>query len=163
MKLSLAAWWRHHSLAFIHSRTPAATANPKLSFTMEPSSPSHRNNARKRASPHTTDNPGESQQSKRRKTQEERDLEAREAFEAPPEFYDRLSSPYLNRRMLAELERRTQLPRPGLERPRSEASLSASTRRRVRKFARHGGPNLLDIRGVSNPPIRWLTYADEYL
>lgn len=61
----------------------------------------------------------------------------------PPEFYDRLSKIWLTTRALRELDRRNRLSRK--ERPRNyDRSLPSLSR-----YARHGGPDLTEIRGVS--------------
>lgn len=79
---------------------------------------------------------------KRAKTKSEIEREAWESWEYPPEFYDRLSKVSLSRRALKELDRRTHTrrchPSPPVIRPRDLA-----------QFARHGGPDLRHLRGVS--------------
>ncbi|KAK7428985.1 hypothetical protein QQZ08_004497 [Neonectria magnoliae] len=88
---------------------------------------------------------------KKAKTRSEIDREAWESWEYPPEFYDRLSKISLNRRALKELDRRTRTRR---SHPSPPVSPSAGTirSRDLARFARHGGPDLRDLRGYPHPP-----------
>lgn len=93
----------------------------------------------------------------------------------PPEFYDSLSEVFLTRRALRELDRRNSIGAPTItgssptrhrepltrgayrepQRKDSTATrlldpgIETTVAREVAKFARHGGPDLSDIRGVS--------------
>lgn len=71
----------------------------------------------------------------------------------PPEFWDRLSKLWLTRQALRELDRRNTQRAPS----RREAARHTADYRRCRKlriskdiklFARHGGPDLSDLRNV---------------
>src|SRR5438105_4817025 len=64
------------------------------------------------------------------------------------EFYDSLSKVWLTRRALKELNRRTnQVNRP--KRPASTTQrVTRNTSNKIRTFAKDGGPDLRDIRGV---------------
>jgi hypothetical protein len=64
-------------------------------------------------------------------------------------FYDSLSKVWLTRRALKELDRRTtQVNSP--KRPASaiQRVYREDTLKQIRRFARHGGPELRDLRGV---------------
>ncbi|KUI56432.1 hypothetical protein VP1G_10823 [Cytospora mali] len=63
----------------------------------------------------------------------------------PPEFWDRLSTIPFTRRALEEFDRRTRL-QPALPR-RPSPPLTAN----LTRFARHGGPDLRDLRGCRCP------------
>src|SRR5947207_544437 len=62
-------------------------------------------------------------------------------------FWDLLSKLWLTRRALKELERRTAQPaRPA---PVGQCNLSREDyTNEIKRFARHGGPDLCDLRGV---------------
>ncbi|RSL66074.1 hypothetical protein CEP54_003886 [Fusarium duplospermum] len=93
---------------------------------------------------------------KKIKTRSEAELEAWESWEYPPEFYDRLSKVHLSRRALKELNRRTRARRSPASPPASpirHALLRTRTSRELARFARHGGPDLRDLRGYPHPPI----------
>ena len=64
----------------------------------------------------------------------------------PPEFWDNLSKVPLCRRALREFNRRT----VGLTAPKPPAPsvLKGDLVKQLKRFARHGGPSLRDIRGV---------------
>lgn len=64
----------------------------------------------------------------------------------PPEFWDNLSRVPLCRRALREFNRRT--IRPVAPEPPARPSLKEDLVKQLKRFARHGGPNLCDIRGV---------------
>ncbi|KAF5675921.1 glyoxylate reductase [Fusarium denticulatum] len=92
---------------------------------------------------------------KKAKTRSKIAGKARESWEYPPEFYDRLSKISLNRRALKELDRRTRARRSHPSPPVSPSTgiLSCTTRPRdLARFARHGGPDLRDLRGYPHPP-----------
>lgn len=82
------------------------------------------------------DNPSESQPSKRLKS-------------SRAEFYDSLSKVWLTRRALKELDRRTRQANSP-QRPASAPRrvYRESTSKQIQRFARHGGPDLRDLRGV---------------
>ncbi|KIH88776.1 hypothetical protein SPBR_07647 [Sporothrix brasiliensis 5110] len=68
----------------------------------------------------------------------------------PPEFYDRLSKIHLTHGALAELDRRSRLTRhsPKHHRPHIATSLFLHTmpnKKDLAQFARHGGPDLMDV------------------
>jgi hypothetical protein len=83
------------------------------------------------------DNPSESQPSKRFKS-------------SRAKFYDSLSKVWLTRRALKELDRRTRQAnspqRPAPPSQRKETSQEETSKQK--RFARHGGPDLRDLRGV---------------
>ncbi|PVH68989.1 hypothetical protein DL98DRAFT_522428 [Cadophora sp. DSE1049] len=84
------------------------------------------------------DNPSESQPSKRLKS-------------SRAEFYDSLSKVWLTRRALKELDRRTlQANIPQRLTPPSQRVYPEETSKQKR-FARHGGPDLRDLRGYPAP------------
>ncbi|KAI8958187.1 hypothetical protein F5Y11DRAFT_362951 [Daldinia sp. FL1419] len=68
------------------------------------------------------------------------ELDAWASWKYPPEFWDRLSKVELTRRALEELNRRTKTRRPPPTR-------TITTPRDFARFARHGGPDLCDLRG----------------
>jgi hypothetical protein len=82
------------------------------------------------------DDPSESQPSKRLKS-------------SKAEFYDSLSKVWLTRRALKELDRRTRQANSP-QRPASAPRriYREDTLEQVQRFARHGGPELRDLRGV---------------
>ena len=73
----------------------------------------------------------------------------------PPEFWDNLSKQWLTRRALRELNRRNSTTQPS--HPKATAGghcanipkLVKESGRGLARFARQGGPNLFDLRGVS--------------
>ncbi|KAF4467340.1 glyoxylate reductase [Fusarium albosuccineum] len=71
---------------------------------------------------------------KNAKTRSEAELEAWESWEYPPEFYDRLSKISLNISPSAGILSYTICPQD------------------IARFARHGGPNLCNLRGYPYPP-----------
>ena len=60
------------------------------------------------------------------------------------EFYDSLSKVWLTRRALKELDQRTRQRAP--QRPPSVPR--RSDLKQIQRFAKHGGPDLRDLRGV---------------
>ena len=75
--------------------------------------------------------------------------------EAKAAFWDSLSRVHLTRRALKELDRRNQLhiqPRTTASRIRPNQSRPLKTLRdstgQIKRFARHGGPDLTDLRAV---------------
>ncbi|KAK0718738.1 hypothetical protein B0T21DRAFT_351541 [Apiosordaria backusii] len=96
---------------------------------------------------------------KKTKTRAEIELEAWESFEYPPEFWDRLSKISLTHRALKELDRRNRTRRCHPSSPSPPASPSrrvlsrATTAQELAQFARHGGPDLRDLRGYPHPPM----------
>ncbi|KAM0421261.1 hypothetical protein ACHAPT_010983 [Fusarium lateritium] len=82
-------------------------------------------------------------------------------WQYPPEFWDRLSTIPLIRTALEELDRRTSRRRPSYPPPPTQLSqdLAPATARELAQFARHGGPDLRDLRGYppatsNNQPAR---------
>jgi hypothetical protein len=66
-----------------------------------------------------------------------------ESSNFPPQFWDDLSKVWLTPRALRELDRRNSIkPRPEPKTPEVYTTTLA-------RFARHGGPYLCDLRGVS--------------
>ncbi|KAG5763567.1 hypothetical protein H9Q72_008331 [Fusarium xylarioides] len=92
---------------------------------------------------------------KKAKTRSETEREAWESWENPPEFYDRLSKISLTHRALKELNRRTRShpshPFPPVY-PIANALACARSSRELAQFARHGGPDLRDLRGYPHLP-----------
>lgn len=89
---------------------------------------------------------------KKAKTRSKIAGKARESWNYPPEFYDRLSKISLTRLALQELDRRTRSRRscPSfLTRPSARAVSGDIHPRDLAWFARDGGPDLCDLRGVS--------------
>ncbi|SLM36805.1 hypothetical protein LPUS_06491 [Lasallia pustulata] len=68
----------------------------------------------------------------------------------PPAFYDSLSKVWLTRRALRELDRRNQLKSSGRA-PVRKPLRQSSNRKDIQRFARHGGPELSDLRGYPEP------------
>ncbi|KAL1863063.1 hypothetical protein VTK73DRAFT_6488 [Phialemonium thermophilum] len=75
----------------------------------------------------------------------------RRRWQYPPEFWDRLSEIPLIRSAVAELERRqhTRLPSPFPSPPTEPATEFPP--QELARFARHGGPDLRDLRGYPHP------------
>jgi hypothetical protein len=65
----------------------------------------------------------------------------------PPEFWESLSQVPLCRRALREFNRRT--VRRTIPKPPVRSALKGDLVKQLKRFARHGGPDLRDIRGVS--------------
>ncbi|KAK1506521.1 uncharacterized protein CCOS01_16573 [Colletotrichum costaricense] len=93
---------------------------------------------------------------KRIKLRTHRDLEAWESWEYPPEFWDGLSKIEPTHRALKEFDRRTRIPRlrsctAASNRPDEHAASTTTSYQDLSRFARHGGPDLSDLRGVGIP------------
>jgi hypothetical protein len=87
---------------------------------------------------------------KKVKTRSEIEREAWESREYPPEFYDRLTKIPLSHGALRELNRRTHPRRSHPSPPVGpSASIGTATAQYLTRFARHGGPDLRDLWGVS--------------
>ncbi|KAK0655232.1 hypothetical protein B0T16DRAFT_317809 [Cercophora newfieldiana] len=71
-----------------------------------------------------------------------------DSWQYPPEFWDGLSKIWLTRAALEELDRRT-ARRPSFPPP----GPSGQDTRELGRFARHGGPDLSDLRGYPDPKI----------
>ena len=66
----------------------------------------------------------------------------------PPEFWDNLSQVPLCHGALREFNRRT--VRPTTHKPPVQSVLKEDLVKQLKRFARHGGPDLRDIRGVGS-------------
>lgn len=66
----------------------------------------------------------------------------------PRSFWDNLSRQWLTRRALRELDQRTVWPVAPL--PPHWSGKEKIARAQLKRFARHGGPDLGDLRGVSD-------------
>ncbi|KZL69354.1 glyoxylate reductase [Colletotrichum incanum] len=92
---------------------------------------------------------------KRAKTRSELEFDAWASWEYPPRFWDTLSKIHITSRALGELDRRISA-RSSLASPPQAASdglapqpASTPTPPGLARFARHGGPDLRDLRGYS--------------
>jgi len=87
---------------------------------------------------------------KKVKTRSDIERDDWESGEYPPEFWDRLSKIPLSHGALRELDRRTH-PRPSRTSPPvgPSASIGTATPQDLARFARHGGPDLCNLREVS--------------
>ncbi|CAK7238290.1 hypothetical protein SEUCBS140593_010516 [Sporothrix eucalyptigena] len=95
---------------------------------------------------------------KKPKTHSETELEAWSNWIYPPAFWDGLSKLQLTRKAVAEHNRRLRLqqhPSPSLRRceahERAEQLAHTLLASGLARFARHGGPNLTDLRGYPHP------------
>ena len=94
---------------------------------------------------------------KKIKTRTEIDPDAWASWKYPPKFWERLSKIWLTHRAVEEHNRRTRLrrrppspPSPGLRELAQHPVPTVTTNARdFFRFARHGGPDLSDLRGVS--------------
>jgi hypothetical protein len=69
----------------------------------------------------------------------------------PPSFWNRLSKVHLSRGALREFDRRTSRAEQPVLTPRSSINTSSGPgTKSVKRFSRHGGPDLSHIRGVSS-------------
>ncbi|KAI1746445.1 hypothetical protein F4782DRAFT_524470 [Xylaria castorea] len=84
------------------------------------------------------------------RSESEIELDAWASWKYPPEFWDRLSKIQLTRRALEELDRRTKTKRSPPS-PRLAPACTTTTPRDLVRFARHGGPDLCDLRGYPEP------------
>jgi hypothetical protein len=66
----------------------------------------------------------------------------------PPQFWDNLSQVPLTRRALREFNRRTVWP--VTPKPPERSIVKGDLLKRLKRFARHGGPSLRNIRGVGS-------------
>ncbi|KAL6810755.1 hypothetical protein GGI42DRAFT_314890 [Trichoderma sp. SZMC 28013] len=78
-------------------------------------------------------------------------------WQYPPEFWDRLSQIPLIHSAIEELERRTcarpsSYPSPPIELAKDLAPAAAAAATELTRFARHGGPDLRDLRGYPPAP-----------
>lgn len=139
---------RRRVLKVTHSALPA---KPRLSGFMfvlkEPSS-----QKRQRTSlESTTDD--QSPAAKRQKSSPEK--KARSGYR-PPSFWDTLSKIRLSRGALREFDRRNNQTKcsPSLLPEPTTISLPGQDLHKIKRFARHGGPNLAHFRGVCSSCIR---------
>jgi hypothetical protein len=70
-------------------------------------------------------------------------------YRRPPEFWDNLSRLQLTRLALHEFDRRTILPT--VSKPPELFEVKEIRVKELARFARRGGPNLRDLRGVGSP------------
>ena len=75
-------------------------------------------------------------------------LEEHRRHRTPSSFWDNLSRQWLTRRTLREFDRRTVWPVAPV--PPHQSGKENINIRKLKRFAKHGGPNLGDIRGVSS-------------
>lgn len=75
-------------------------------------------------------------------------LEEHRRHRTPSSFWDNLSRQWLTRRTLREFDRRTVWP--GAPGPPHRTGKENINIRKLKRFAREGGPSLSDIRGVSS-------------
>jgi hypothetical protein len=101
----------------------------------------HRSSKRKRAIEAVPEEPQPQQPVKRQKRSR------RSRSQTPPEFWDNLSRVPLCRRALREFNRRT--TEPVAPEPPVLSVLKDDLVKQLKRFARRGGPNLRNIRGVS--------------
>ena len=80
-------------------------------------------------------------------------LEDQQRHRTPSSFWDNRSRQWLTRRTLQEFDRRTVWPAPPV--PPYRTGKEDINLTKLKRFARHGGPSLGDIRGVS--AICWLS------
>ncbi len=74
-------------------------------------------------------------------------LKDHQRHQTPSSFWDNLSRQWLTRRTLREFDRRTVWPAaPVLPHRTGKENINLA---KLKRFARHGGPSLGDIRGVS--------------
>ena len=78
----------------------------------------------------------------------------------PPEFWDNLSQVPLCHSALREFNRRT--VRPTAQKPPVRSVLKEDLVKQLKSFARHGGPDLRDIRGVGRL-YAMENYTDSFL
>lgn len=78
-------------------------------------------------------------------------LEHHQRYRTPSSFWDNLSRQWLTRRALREFDRRTVWPATPV--PPHRTGKENIDVAKVKRFARQGGPNLGDIRGVSTIQI----------
>lgn len=67
----------------------------------------------------------------------------------PPEFWDDLSRVWLTPRALRECDRRNRTPSASFTAPQVHSTAPKVHSAELAQFAKHGGPDLRDIRGVS--------------
>lgn len=76
-----------------------------------------------------------------------RKLKAQRRYRTPAAFWDNLTKQWLTPRALKEFDRRTVRPRPPI--PPNPSALKRDHIAELKRFARHGGPSLSDLRAVS--------------
>ncbi|KAF1962348.1 hypothetical protein CC80DRAFT_462403 [Byssothecium circinans] len=110
----------------------------------------HRNRKQKRATEASLTAEQQRQQPAKRRTPS-----LRSRFR--PEFWDNLSRVPLCRRALREFNRRA--VQPAISKPPAQSVLQDDLVKQLKRFARHGGPNLRDIRGYPERVNMSLPYS----
>lgn len=75
-------------------------------------------------------------------------LEPRQRSSTPPEFWDNLSRQWLTPRALREFNRRAVAVALPPRAPQPDPVARQLNRQQLKRFARQGGPDLCDLRGV---------------
>lgn len=136
-------------------RRPKYPSTPHPILTLDDGSLMARPHTRKRQRADEPSRANIDPPAKKAKTRSEVELEAWASWEYPPEFWDRLSKISLSHRALKEFDRRTRTRRCDPSPPSPPVCPSrrvfsrATTSRELARFARHGGPDLRDLRGAS--------------
>ena len=78
-----------------------------------------------------------------------RKQENQQPHRTPSSFWDNLSRQWLTRRALREFDRRTVWPTVLV--PPDQSGKENTRRAQLKRFARHGGPSLDDLRAASQP------------
>lgn len=103
--------------------------------------PAPRNRKLSKADPTTDSSPSPSPTAKRRK------LDNQQQHRTPSSFWDNLSRLWFTRRALREFDRRTVWPAaPVLPVRTGKENIHLA---QLKRFARHGGPSLINLRAVS--------------
>ena len=135
-------WLRAAKRLSLYSLQLSSTYNapsPRVWAAMPPGGESEPQSRKRRRSPEVaastdTPQPPVKQQKRSRRNR------------TPPQFWDNLSRVPLCPRALREFNRR--ITRPVVPKPPARSILKGDLVKQLKRFARHGGPNLRDIRGV---------------